>query len=224
VSNAADALDKLRFAAVTDPSLIPSGAALGVRLIPDREANTLTISDNGIGMSREELVDHLGTIARSGTRELAKKLAEAKETGDLSLIGQFGVGFYSSYLVADRVEVVPGEGGLAAEATPHSAPAAAAGQDDQEVRAHGCEGGLHPGLGPLADRHHRDDRGHPDDHAEGGEERAHLVPEQRPDRHADGLQRRHGATSSGAVATGAPGTWAVSRATFPSRIQMIRDP
>ena len=72
VSNAADALDKLRFAAVTDPSLIPSGAALGVRLIPDREANTLTISDNGIGMSREELVDHLGTIARSGTRELAK--------------------------------------------------------------------------------------------------------------------------------------------------------
>ncbi|MCB9597152.1 MAG: molecular chaperone HtpG [Sandaracinaceae bacterium] len=111
VSNAADALDKLRFAAVTDPSLIPSGAALGVRLIPDREANTLTISDNGIGMSREELVDHLGTIARSGTRELAKKLAEAKETGDLSLIGQFGVGFYSSYLVADRVEVVSRKAG-----------------------------------------------------------------------------------------------------------------
>ncbi len=107
VSNAADALDKLRFAAVTDPTLIPEGAgALGVRLIPDREAGTLTIADDGIGMSREELVDHLGTIARSGTRELMKKLAEAKETGDLSLIGQFGVGFYSSYLVADRVEVV----------------------------------------------------------------------------------------------------------------------
>lgn len=106
ISNSADAVDKLRFAAVTDPALIPDGAELTIRLVPDREAGTLSIMDSGIGMSRDELVSNLGTIARSGTRELAQKLAEAKESGDLSLIGQFGVGFYSSYLVADRVEVV----------------------------------------------------------------------------------------------------------------------
>jgi len=91
---------------VTDTALLSEGAVLGVRLIPDRDAGTLTIRDNGVGMSHDELVENLGTIARSGTRELAKKLAEAKESGDLSLIGQFGVGFYSSYLVADRVEVI----------------------------------------------------------------------------------------------------------------------
>ncbi len=106
ISNSADALDKLRFSAVTDADALADGAELAVRLIPDREAGTLTIADNGIGMSRDELVDNLGTIARSGTRELVQKLKEAKESGDLSLIGQFGVGFYSSYLVADRVEVV----------------------------------------------------------------------------------------------------------------------
>ena len=111
VSNAADALDKLRFAAVTDPSLVPQGTSLAIRLVPDRDAGTLTVWDDGIGMSREELVEHLGTIAKSGTRELAQKLAEAKESGDLSLIGQFGVGFYSAYLVADRVEVVSRKAG-----------------------------------------------------------------------------------------------------------------
>lgn len=106
ISNAADALDKLRFRSVTEPGLLPDGTDLSVRLVPDREANTLTLWDNGIGMSRDELSQNLGTIARSGTRELANKLKEAKESGDLSLIGQFGVGFYSSYLVADRVDVI----------------------------------------------------------------------------------------------------------------------
>jgi molecular chaperone HtpG len=105
VSNAADALDKLRFRAVTEPALIPADTTLTIRLIPDRDAGTLTIWDNGVGMSREELVSHLGTIAKSGTRELAQKLREAK-SGDLSLIGQFGVGFYSAFLVADEVAVV----------------------------------------------------------------------------------------------------------------------
>lgn len=106
LSNGADALDKLRFASVTEPGLLPEGTELEIRLIPDRDANTLTLWDNGVGMSHDELVANLGTIARSGTRELAQKIAEAKEAGDLSLIGQFGVGFYSSYLVADSVEVV----------------------------------------------------------------------------------------------------------------------
>jgi molecular chaperone HtpG len=104
VSNAADALDKLRFRAVTEPALLSSDTALSIRLIPDREAKTLTIWDNGVGMTRAELIEHLGTIAKSGTRELAQKIKEAKS--DIQLIGQFGVGFYSAYLVADEVEVV----------------------------------------------------------------------------------------------------------------------
>ncbi|MGE0785195.1 MAG: molecular chaperone HtpG [Sandaracinaceae bacterium] len=105
LSNAADALDKLRFDAVSHPEHMPEDG-LKIRIVPDRDAGTLTIWDNGIGMSEAELKDNLGTIARSGTRELANKLREAKEAGDLSLIGQFGVGFYSAFLVADRVDVV----------------------------------------------------------------------------------------------------------------------
>lgn len=108
VSNASDALDKLRFRAVTDKDLLGPDEVLKIRLIPDEKAGTLTVSDNGIGMSREELIQHLGTIARSGTREFAEQLqkaAEAKESGT-PLIGQFGVGFYSAFLVADRVEVI----------------------------------------------------------------------------------------------------------------------
>jgi molecular chaperone HtpG len=105
VSNAADALDKLRFRAVTEAGLMPPGTSLCIRLVPDREAGTLTVWDNGVGMSRDELVANLGTIAKSGTRELAQKLKEAK-SGDLNLIGQFGVGFYSAFLVADQVAVV----------------------------------------------------------------------------------------------------------------------
>ena len=85
---------------------MPADRELAIRLVPDREAGTLSIEDDGVGMSREELVENLGTIARSGTRELMKKIEEAKEAGDLSLIGQFGVGFYSSFLVADRVDVI----------------------------------------------------------------------------------------------------------------------
>lgn len=108
VSNASDALDKLRFRAVTDKDLLDPDEILKIRLIPDEQAGTLTVSDNGIGMTREELIQHLGTIARSGTREFVEhlqKAAEAKESG-APLIGQFGVGFYSAFLVADRVEVI----------------------------------------------------------------------------------------------------------------------
>jgi len=104
VSNASDALDKLRFRAITEPELLTDGTRLEIRLVPDEAAKTLTISDNGIGMNAEALARELGTIAHSGTRAFLEKLEEAKRK-DANLIGQFGVGFYSAYLVADRVEV-----------------------------------------------------------------------------------------------------------------------
>jgi molecular chaperone HtpG len=105
LSNASDALDKLRFRAVTDASLIPEGTELKVRLIPDSEAKTLTIWDNGVGMNGEQLSRELGTVAHSGTKGFLEKIEQAKR-GDVNLIGQFGVGFYSAYLVADSVEVI----------------------------------------------------------------------------------------------------------------------
>jgi molecular chaperone HtpG len=104
VANAADAVDRRRFEALTDPALtLPEAPA--VRILPDKPARTLTISDPGIGMSKAELGEHLGTIARSGTLAFAKSLAEAPAAEKPSLIGQFGVGFYSAFMVADRVEV-----------------------------------------------------------------------------------------------------------------------
>ncbi len=104
VANAADAVDRRRFEALTDATLgLPPEAKL--RILPDAEARTLTISDPGIGMTKEELGQHLGTIARSGTLAFAKSLADAPAADKPSLIGQFGVGFYSAFMVADRVEV-----------------------------------------------------------------------------------------------------------------------
>ena len=112
VANAADATDRRRFESLTHPGLsLPEGAAIRIR--PHKPGRTLTISDSGIGMSREELVDHLGTIARSGTRAFGQKLAEAKPEERPSLIGQFGVGFYSAFMVADRVEVTSRKAGAA---------------------------------------------------------------------------------------------------------------
>jgi molecular chaperone HtpG len=106
VSNASDALDKLRFRGITDPDLLEGDGTLAIRITPDRERKTLTIDDTGIGMSEEELVRELGTIARSGSRAFLEQLAQRGEASkDARLIGQFGVGFYSAYLVADRVEV-----------------------------------------------------------------------------------------------------------------------
>ncbi|HKU41159.1 MAG TPA: molecular chaperone HtpG [Polyangiales bacterium] len=106
ISNAADALDKLRFEALGKPALIPEGHTPHIRLIPDEHAKTLTIYDNGIGMSEESLRKDLGTVARSGSKELVERLRAAEQKHDLKLIGQFGVGFYSGYLVADRIEVI----------------------------------------------------------------------------------------------------------------------
>ncbi|CAN1313054.1 Heat shock protein 90-5, chloroplastic [Linum perenne] len=106
VSNASDALDKLRFMSVTDPSLLGEAGELEIRIKADPENGTITISDTGIGMTKEELIDCLGTIAQSGTSKFLKALKENKDVGaDNGLIGQFGVGFYSAFLVAQKVVV-----------------------------------------------------------------------------------------------------------------------
>jgi molecular chaperone HtpG len=105
ISNASDALDKIRFEAVSRPELAPIGE-LEIRLEVDAAARTLAVHDNGIGMSREEVVENLGTIARSGTREFLRAVREAKTAVAPELIGQFGVGFYSSFMVADSITVV----------------------------------------------------------------------------------------------------------------------
>ncbi len=117
ISNASDAIDKLSFLALTNHALLGGDRELRIELIPDKAARTLTIRDNGIGMTRDDLIAYLGTIARSGSKQLMKSLAEAQKQ-DLSLIGQFGVGFYSAYLVADRVTVVSRHG-----ETPEGEPA-----------------------------------------------------------------------------------------------------
>jgi len=103
ISNSSDACDKLRYEAISKPELIADGDTPKIRIIPDKNAGTLTVADTGIGMERQELIDNLGTIARSGTKAFVAKLAEAKDgTG---LIGQFGVGFYSAFMVAERIVV-----------------------------------------------------------------------------------------------------------------------
>src|ERR1700722_18510017 len=94
ISNASDACDKLRYEAIANPALIGDGELPKIQIIPDKKANTLTIADTGIGMDRQELIDNLGTIARSGTKSFVSRLKEAKD--GLGLIGQFGVGFYSA--------------------------------------------------------------------------------------------------------------------------------
>ena len=111
VSNASDAIDRLRFEALTDPGLLPEGHEPRIRLVPDKEARTLTIEDDGIGMTRDEVVQNIGTIARSGTREALEQIKAQAAEGAGQLIGQFGVGFYSSFMVADRVELVTRKAG-----------------------------------------------------------------------------------------------------------------
>src|SRR6185295_18108328 len=107
ISNSSDALDRLRFEALTKPELLEGGEELTIRLDADRQARTVTIHDNGIGMSREEVIANIGTIAKSGTRELVERLKEGESKQTIAeLIGQFGVGFYSSFMAADRVELV----------------------------------------------------------------------------------------------------------------------
>ena len=114
ISNASDALDKLRLAVLQD-GLEADTSDLHIEIDADAEARTLTVRDNGIGMTREEVVDLIGTIAKSGTAELLAKIKEANESPDL--IGQFGVGFYSTFMVADKVELVTRKAGTEGHGT-----------------------------------------------------------------------------------------------------------
>ena len=113
ISNASDACDKLRFEALTDSGLFEDDQDFAIRVDFDSEARTVTISDNGIGMSRQEVIEHIGTIAKSGTQEFLQRLT-GDQTKDAQLIGQFGVGFYSAFVVADRVTLVTRRAGLTA--------------------------------------------------------------------------------------------------------------
>jgi molecular chaperone HtpG len=114
ISNASDAADKLRFEGLTDAALFENDPDLKIRIAFDRDARTLTISDNGIGMSRQEVIEHIGTIAKSGTREFFSQLS-GDQKKDAALIGQFGVGFYSAFIVADRVTLTTRRAGLTSE-------------------------------------------------------------------------------------------------------------
>ncbi len=113
-SNAADAADKLRFEALNDGALYENDSELKIWIKADKEAKTLTIRDNGIGMNRQEVIEHIGTIAKSGTKEFFGKLTGDQQK-DAQLIGQFGVGFYSSFIVADRVTLITRRAGLTKE-------------------------------------------------------------------------------------------------------------
>jgi molecular chaperone HtpG len=146
ISNASDACDKLRYEAIARPELIGDGEPPKIRIIPNKKASMLTVADTGIGMDRQELIDNLGTIARSGTKAFVAKLAEAKDgTG---LIGQFGVGFYSAFMVADRIVVTSRRAGSSEAWTWSSSGGAGfevapAGEDDAKRVARGTEIVLH---------------------------------------------------------------------------------
>jgi len=129
ISNASDAADKLRFEALTDEALFEGQTELDIRVRVDKDARTLTIADNGIGMSRIEVIDHIGTIAKSGTRQFFASLSGDKQK-DARLIGQFGVGFYSAFIVADRVTLVTRRAGLGPE---HGVRWESTGQGDYSI-------------------------------------------------------------------------------------------
>ena len=129
ISNASDACDRLRFEALTDAGLFEDDADLKIRVCFDRAARTVTISDNGIGMSRQEVIDNIGTIAKSGTREFFGRLT-GDQAKDATLIGQFGVGFYSSFIVADKVTLVTRRAGLGKE---HGVRWESGGQGDYTI-------------------------------------------------------------------------------------------
>jgi molecular chaperone HtpG len=146
ISNASDACDKLRYDAIANPALIADGEAPKIRIVPNKKDNTLTVADTGIGMDRQELIDNLGTIARSGTKDFVSRLTEAKDGA--ALIGQFGVGFYSAFMVAERIVVTSRRAGSEEVWTWSSSGGsgfeiAPAGEDDAKRVARGTEIVLH---------------------------------------------------------------------------------
>jgi len=114
ISNASDACDKLRFEAISDNSLLDTDAELKIQVEFDKDEQTVTIRDNGIGMSREEVIQNIGTIAKSGTKEFLSQLT-GDQSKDSRLIGQFGVGFYSAFIVADKVTLITRRAGMTKE-------------------------------------------------------------------------------------------------------------
>jgi molecular chaperone HtpG len=146
ISNGSDACDKLRYEAIANPDLIADGAPPDIRIAPDKKADTLIVTDSGIGMDRQELIDNLGTIARSGTKSFLSRLTEAKDGA--GLIGQFGVGFYSAFMVADRIAVTSRRAGADQAWTWSSSGGsgfeiAPASEDDARRVARGTEIVLH---------------------------------------------------------------------------------
>ena len=115
ISNASDAIDKLHFASLQNRDILEGNEDYEIFLVPDKDSHTLTISDNGLGMTKEEVIENLGTIAKSGTKAFLEQLQKAKEDNaeitDKELIGQFGVGFYSAFMVAEKVTVVTRKAG-----------------------------------------------------------------------------------------------------------------
>jgi molecular chaperone HtpG len=146
ISNGSDACDKLRYEAIANPDLIADGAPPNIKIAPDKKADTLSVIDSGIGMDRQELIDNLGTIARSGTKSFLSRLTEAKDGA--GLIGQFGVGFYSAFMVADRIVVTSRRAGTDQVWTWSSSGGsgfeiAPAGEDDARRVTRGTEIVLH---------------------------------------------------------------------------------
>src|SRR4051794_9975942 len=154
ISNGSDACDKLRYEAIANPDLIADGAPPNIKIAPDKKAGTLSVIDSGIGMDRQELIDNLGTIARSGTKSFLSRMSEAKDGA--GLIGQFGVGFYSAFMVADRITVTSRRAGTDEVWTWSSSGGAGfeiapAGEDDARRIARGTEIVLH--LKPEAKKY-----------------------------------------------------------------------
>ena len=112
ISNSSDAIDRVRYESLTDNNIMEGGSDWKIKIIPDKDAGTLTVSDNGLGMTKDEIIEALGTIARSGSKEFIKALQNENAKDNPELIGQFGVGFYSSFMVADRVTVISRKAGL----------------------------------------------------------------------------------------------------------------
>lgn len=144
ISNSSDALDRLRFESLTNDELTEDGWEPKIRLETDSEARTLTIHDNGIGMSRQEVIENIGTIAKSGTRELMDRIKEAKEDANIEkLIGQFGVGFYSSFMAADEITLVTRRAGEEEATRWHSTGDGTYTVTDGEKETHGTSITLH---------------------------------------------------------------------------------